>query len=117
MRQYDQLSRHNQSEPKSTLAAIYLIPAMMSVIALATLPYGYYQLLRLVVTGSAALIVWQGIERGDRTAPVLFTLIALLFNPVFRIHLDREQWAVLNVMVAALYLAAFMRGWRSSRRL
>lgn len=97
--------------------AIFLAPAAMSLIGLAHMPYGYYQLLRLVVAGSAALIAWRGFERGGRAMPVLFTLTALLFNPVFRVHFEREQWAILNVIVAVLYITAFVRSRQNGRRL
>jgi len=97
----------NKSLPSSP-AALYLIPAIMSVIGLAHLPYGYYQLLRLVITGTAAYLAWRGFERGDWSIPAIFALVALLFNPLFPVHFEREQWAVVNVGVAALYLAAFI---------
>lgn len=99
----------------SSPSFLFLIPAGMSLIALAYMPYGYYQLLRLVVTSSAAFIAWRGFERGDRILPVLFTLAALLFNPLFRVHFERDQWAVLNVIAACLYMTAFLLGRRKRR--
>jgi hypothetical protein len=107
----------SEQNSRILMPAIFLVPAAMSLIGLAHMPYGYYQLLRLVVTGSAALIAWQGFERGDRAMPVLFTLTALLFNPLFRVHFERQQWAILNVMVAVLYIAAFVRSRRNDQRL
>ena len=96
-------------KPSPENLLLFLIPAAMSLIALAPLPYGYYQLLRLVVTGSAAYHAWRGFERGERVLPALFTLLALTFNPVFRVHFEREIYAVLNVGAAILYLVAFIR--------
>ena len=85
-----------------------LIPAAMLLLALLHLPYGYYEFLRLVVTGSAvwiAIAVWN-----DRRLiwGALFALTGLLYNPLIRVHLDRETWRIVNVVTSVLFLAAFV---------
>lgn len=94
---------------------LFLIPAAMSLIALAHMAYGYYQLLGLVVTGSAAYLAWRGLGRGERVFPALFALVALTFNPVFKVHFEREQWATVNIIVAGLYLVALVQDRRRNR--
>lgn len=83
---------------------VFIIPALMSLIALAHLPYGYYQILRLVVTACAGWVIYDCAKRERWAWLVPFGLIALTFNPVFRVHLDREIWSVLNVITAAAFL-------------
>jgi glucose-6-phosphate-specific signal transduction histidine kinase len=93
-------------------AAIYLIPAAMMLVALLNLPYGYYQLLRvvtLVAAGWIAVGAWQG----NRQAwAIAFGLLALLYNPIAPIHFERETWRILNVAGAALLTAGW---WRLAR--
>jgi hypothetical protein len=88
-------------------APIYLIPAAMMLVALLPLPYGYYQLLRvvtLVAAGWIAVGAWQG----NRLAwAIVFGLLALLYNPFAPIHFERETWQILNAAGAALFGA----GW------
>lgn len=62
-------------------------------------PYGFYKLLRLVVTGVAvyALHVF-GIRNSTRTAGL--ALVALAFNPVLPVHLPRLTWLPIDLAVA-----------------
>ena len=95
-------------------APVWLIPAVMLVIPLAPLPYGYFMLLRLVVCGASiwlsyALITgrsWQGMGW-------TFVAIALLYNPVFRVHFERELWMILNLITAVPFV---LFGWKALRR-
>lgn len=72
----------------------------MMFIALLAMPYGYYQLLRLVTVvtaGWTAAYFWQN---GRQGIAVLAAVLALLFNPLIPVALDREVWSVINVVVA-----------------
>lgn len=76
----------------------------MLLIALAPLPYGYYTLLRLVAT---AVFIWAALVSYQRQAtllPWLFALMALLFNPVFKVYLPREVWMFIDLGAAVLLL-------------
>ena len=39
----------------------------------------------------------------------VFGLVAVLYNPLFKIHLEREVHAVVNVIVAVLFAAIALR--------
>ena len=86
------------------VAVIYIVSAMLFLGA-APLPYGYYMLLRIVVTG---VFIWAALvsyERKHEVLPWLFVLGAILFNPLIMIHLPKELWAIVDV-VAAIFLFA-----------
>lgn len=86
------------------VAVIYIAAAMLFIGA-APLPYGYYMLLRLVATGVfiwAALIAY---ERKNASLPWVYGVLALLFNPLIKIHLPKELWAVVDVSSGVLLLA------------
>lgn len=95
------------------MAALWLVPAGMLLVALLHLPYGYYTLLRLVVCLAAAIIAYQS---WPKHAPwsVAFAIVALLFNPLIIVALDRETWAPIDAAVAALFGAHW---WFVGRRL
>lgn len=86
--------------------AIFVILAAMMAAAVLPLPYGYYQFLRLaavIAAGWIAIYLWSQ----DRLAwAIPMAGVALLFNPVFRISLEREVWAPLNLIAAGLFIAA-----------
>ena len=71
--------------------------------ALARHPYGYYTLLRFVVCGVGAYGVYFSSEIIiSKGWAWIFGIIAILFNPIIPIHLDRDTWAVIDVAVAVI---------------
>ena len=81
-----------------------LIAAVMLLLALAELPYGYYQLLRLVVCGVSIFVAFTAYSWQKMWAMWLFGLVALLFNPLIPIHLSREIWQPIDVICAILFI-------------
>ena len=78
------------------MAALWFLPAAMLVVALLQLPYGYYTLLRLVVCVSALIIAYQSWSKYAAWS-IAFGIVALLFNPLIIVALDRETWAPIDV--------------------
>ena len=82
-----------------------LIAATMLFGALAKLPYGYYQLLRIFTCGVAVYIAFMAYQWQKLWAVWLFGFIALLFNHVIPIHLSRDIWQTIDVICALLFTA------------
>jgi hypothetical protein len=82
----------------------YILVAALSLIALAPMPYGYYTLLKIAVTGCAGVTAYLKYQNSDRSL-LLWTcvIVAILFNPIIPIHLTREIWMFFNVAVAGLF--------------
>lgn len=85
---------------------VWLLPSVMLIIALAKLPYGYYTLLRIVVT-VCAIVLAAEIKKRDNIGAwfVAFVFVALLFNPLIPIHLTRGVWAPIDVGCALMFAA------------
>ena len=78
----------------------------MLLLALADWPYGYYILLRFVVCGSAAFVAYLGYLINKQWIIWTFGIIAVLFNPLILIHLNRELWAFIDVIVAVIFVVS-----------
>lgn len=89
----------------SNVPIIWILPAVVLLIALLPLPYGYYTLLRIIVCLAAGFIAFTAYDEtgGVGLQVLVFTLIALLFNPIFPIHLTREIWLIINLLVAGAF--------------
>lgn len=86
---------------------VYIAVGMLWIGA-APLPYGYYTLLRLVVTivfAWAAYVAYQG---KYNILPYAFGLLALLFNPIIPIYLDKMLWAAIDI-AAGIFLLTTLR--------
>ncbi len=73
-----------------------------NIIALADMPYGYYQLLRAVVTGYAIWVATCLEKRRDSALIWIFGLVVVLYNPIIKIHMTRGTHAFFNVLTAGL---------------
>ena len=99
----------NDSKEKylSTVPALWILPAIMLLIAVLPLPYGYYTLLRIVVCIAASFIAYSVRSESENVGlwAVVFAVIALIFNPIIPIHLPRETWLIINLICAGTFCA------------
>ncbi|MCM8820139.1 MAG: hypothetical protein NC925_05015 [Candidatus Omnitrophica bacterium] len=72
-------------------------------------PYGYYVLLRWVVTGTALFTLWVAYKLERKTWIGLMAITAILFNPIAPIHLDKETWVIIDFIVAILFLVSMFK--------
>jgi hypothetical protein len=94
----------------ATLWPVYVIPAVMLVIALAHLPYGYYQFLRLVVCGASGYLAFLAFSTRRRVCAAFLVANALLFNPLAPVHLTRSDWVPIDLMSAVLLVITGYEG-------
>ena len=89
------------------------IVVFANLVALADLPYGYYQLLRIVVTAYAVWVAVYRMNRGHTAWLWIFGLLAVLFNPIVKIHMARETHFYFNLLTIGLIV---MEAYLSKRR-
>ena len=89
---------------------VSIISIVMLLLAIPPIwPYGYYILLRWVVTASAIFLVWIAYNLKKTFWLFLMGIIALLFNPIAPIHLDKETWIVIDLIVATIFLVSIFK--------
>lgn len=69
-------------------------------------PYGYYILLRWVCCGVFAYLAVQAYKQGLEDWVWVLGITAAVYNPIFRIHLTREIWSVVNIVTIGIALAS-----------
>jgi len=92
---------------------LWIGPIALLLIALLSLPYYYYQLMRWCICGCAAYLAYQHYkEKGSGFLTVIFIVIAIVYNPIEPIHLFREAWIVINIITVFV----FLYGWVQARK-
>lgn len=86
-----------QIKIKITLAILFFI-------SLANLPYGFYQLLRLVAFGGFAFLAYSESESENKNQMIVYIGLAILFQPFFKIALGRVLWNIVDVAVGVWLL-------------
>jgi hypothetical protein len=80
--------------------------ALLSLVAMANLPYGFYTFNRVAVTAIAVLLSVIAVKYGASGWLFVLVPIAILWNPAFPVYLDRETWTPLNFVAAVALLSA-----------
>lgn len=81
----------------------FIVALLLIFGALATLPYGYFQVLRVVVCTCAAFFacIMFDSEGSSRWMGVMI-VVAILFNPFLPVYLSRSIWQVVDIVVAVV---------------
>ncbi len=68
--------------------------------------YAYYILLRWVCCGVFAYLAFQSFEQKMQGGGWILGITALLYNPIFRVHLNREIWSLVNVVTIGIAIVS-----------
>ncbi len=79
---------------------VKVILALMLLLCLAKMPYGYYQFVRFGALVGFALLAYNSYEKGLTNYMIIFIGLGLLFQPFIKIALGRELWNIVDVIVA-----------------
>jgi len=87
-----------------------MIAGVMLLLAiLAIWPYSYFQILRWVITGVAIYNAYTA-SKLDRTQWIfIMGAIAILFNPIFPIYLQKGTWVILDLITSILMFVSIIR--------
>ena len=66
-------------------------------------PYGYYNLLRLVVCGTGAFLAVISYKGKNTAWAWTMGIIAFIFNPIFPMHLGKEIWVIIDIAIAIIF--------------
>ncbi len=82
-------------------------------------PYGYYIVLRWVCCAAFTYLALKALAQGKEGWVWVLGVIAVIYNPIVRIHLTREIWSVVNiatVIIATLSVLVLKRESVSNAR-
>ncbi len=71
-------------------------------------PYDYYIILRWVVCGVSAYGVFLSNEIRKPTWIWIFSIVALVFNPIFPVHLSRATWAYIDIAAGIIFIGSII---------
>ncbi len=82
---------------------LVITSGVMLLLAVASFwPYGYFQILRWVIAGVAIFNAHEAYKLNKLLWFWVMVVVAILFNPIAPIHLAKEVWIIIDVIVALL---------------
>ena len=84
-----------------------LVAGAFCAIAILNLPYGFYMILRCVATGAAIYLLMTARLRLLDLQVFALIVVILIFNAVWKVHLGRELWRIVDGVTAVFYFWTF----------
>ena len=91
---------------------VYLILAVLMLLCLAPMPYGYFQIVRFISTLAFGVMAYRYYMERKEWLAYTFGTLALLFQPFYKIALGRTVWNIVDVIVAIGLLVLFFYEWK-----
>jgi hypothetical protein len=93
---------------KIVLAPAFVSSAMLY-LAVVSWPYDFYVVLRWVVCASAIYLSYLAYSEyeNEKTWLFIFIPIALIFNPLIPLHLEKTSWVYIDVLAALFFASSF----------
>lgn len=85
---------------------VYIGFGILLLVAAVPLPYGFYAFTKIVVCGFSGLLAYQNFNASNKKSfwPWCFLLVAVLFNPLISIPMQKEVWMVVDILLGSLFL-------------
>ena len=95
---------------------IKIVLSVLFFLCLLDMPYGFYQLVRIVALIGFGILAYKANEENRNTEIIIYGGLALLFQPFFKIALGREMWNIVDVIVGiGLIASLFMNRTKRQR--
>ncbi len=79
---------------------IKIVLSVLFLLCLIDMPYGFYQLIRFIALIGFGVLAYQSYQKERQTEFVIYLILAVLFQPIFKIYLGRTIWNIIDVVVA-----------------
>lgn len=87
---------------------IKILLSALLLLCLIDMPYGYYQFVRFTAMVVFAYLAYYSYENGSTLPAFVYGMLALLFQPFFKITLGRTLWNVADVVIAIALIGSVL---------
>ena len=84
---------------KSITPILKIVVAVLLLLCLADMPYGFYELVRFAASAAFAWMSYDYFSSKKDGLGFIFAAMALLFQPFFKVALGRVIWNAVDVLV------------------
>jgi hypothetical protein len=74
--------------------------AVLFLLCLTDMPYGFFQLVRFLSLIGFTILAFEANQKENHSEVIIYIVLAILFQPLFKISLGRTLWNIIDVIVA-----------------
>lgn len=86
------------------MTKLKIILAVLSLICVFDMPYGFYQLYRVVAMVFFSYLFYVEIE--NKGWNLIWLISAILVQPIFKISIGRDLWNIIDIIFAILLIVS-----------
>jgi hypothetical protein len=91
-------------------STIKIILAILFLLCLFQMPYGYYEATRFIGMLGFALLAYYSYQQNNKTEVIIYIALAFLFQPFIKVALGRTVWIITDVIVSVgLIVSIFVK--------
>jgi hypothetical protein len=94
---------------------IKLLLAVLFIVCLFNMPYGYFQFVRFAGMLGFALLAYFSNKGGQKVEVIIYIALALLFQPFVKVALGRTIWNVVDIVVALGLIGSLILARKSQK--
>lgn len=94
---------------KKLLPVLCICMAILLLLCLLPMPYGYYQGVRLAAMLFFAYMAYNGYKKHSIERMIIFIVLAIIFQPFIKVYLGRGLWNIIDVIAAGYLLYVVWR--------
>lgn len=87
---------------------IIVTVAILLLLCLFNMPYGFYQFVRFVAMAAFAYLAFSANEQSNKNEVFAYLALAILFQPFMKIALGRTIWNIIDVVVGVSLLLSLI---------
>lgn len=100
---------------EQTAAFVYGGIAAVLLLCLFDMPYGFYSFVRFAATAAFCHLAYKSYTSENKDRMILFIILAILFQPFFKIPLGRVIWNLVDIAVAAFLIYLLYKHVKESK--
>jgi hypothetical protein len=93
--------------------SLKIILAILLLLCLLNMPYGYFQFVRFAATVGFAYLAYSANEQNSKNEMFLYIGLSILFQPFIKIALGRTIWNIVDLIVGIGLLISIIIGWKT----
>ena len=89
----------------NTTQKIQLLGAIVLILCIFPLPYGFYTIVMIVTTVISIYLSLEYYKQNKKELSIVFLIIVILFQPLIKFALGRSLWLIVDILVGGFLLA------------
>lgn len=91
------------------------IIAVLLVLCLFDMPYGFYTLVRFAAMAAFAYLSYEYFKQKRDGMGFLFAALAVLLQPFAKIAIGRTLWNIIDILIALLLFYVIIKGFKRKK--